>query len=295
MAAPPVTVITATYNWPAALKVAMTTALQQSFADFEYLVIGDACTDETEDVVRAFDDPRIVWRNLPVNTGNQSGVNNVALAMARGELIAYLNHDDLWFPDHLTTLVRAIRSRDLDLVSSYCIEVSPPGEDYRTILGLPKRRPNGGVGFTPMTTCVLHTAAAARAVGGWTDWRRTARVPTWDFFERVVRLRGAVASAPEVTAAKFHSADRPGCYSRKTAEEQERYYARMRQDPQLRYREVLQAAISASLQKKPARPPVGLETGGRPGEQIERWRRIRGLPPMLELEEDAAMPPGRAG
>jgi glycosyltransferase involved in cell wall biosynthesis len=289
-----VTVITATYNWPAALKLAMTTALEQSFGDFEYLVIGDACTDETEDVVRGFDDPRIVWRNLPENCGNQSGVNNAGLSMARGELIAYLNHDDLWFPEHLAALVRGIRSADLDLVSSYCIEVSPPGDDYRAIIGVPKRLADGRIGFTPMTTTILHTAAAARSAGGWKDWRETSRIPTWDFFDRVMNLRGKVATVGEVTAAKFHSADRPGCYVAKTADEQERYYARMRRDPQLRYRELLQALVCQNLKKAPRRPVVGLETAGKPGEQIERWRRIRGLPPMLELEEDRPGEPAGA-
>jgi len=134
----------------------------------------------------------------------------------------------------------------------------------------------------------MHTAAAARAVGGWTDWRETSRIPTWDFFDRLMTLRAAMAVVPEVTAAKFHSADRPGSYLAKTAAEQEAYYDRMRREPQLRYREVLQALTCQSLQKKPLRPVVGIEVGGRPGEQIERWRRIRGLPPMLALEEDAA-------
>ena len=82
--APKVSVITATYNYPSVLKLAMETALDQSFADFEYLVIGDGCTDETEEIVRGFKDDRIIWDNLPENLGNQSDVNRIALRRARG-------------------------------------------------------------------------------------------------------------------------------------------------------------------------------------------------------------------
>ena len=64
-------------------------------------MVGDACADDSEQVVAAFGDPRIRWHNLPENCGNQYGPNNAGIAMARGRHIAYLGHDDIWLPDHL--------------------------------------------------------------------------------------------------------------------------------------------------------------------------------------------------
>src|SRR5450755_4047956 len=87
--APLVSVITATYNWSSVLRYAIQSVLWQSLQDFEMLVIGDGCTDDSADVVASFHDPRLRWRNLPENTGHQSIPNNTRLAMARGKYIAY--------------------------------------------------------------------------------------------------------------------------------------------------------------------------------------------------------------
>src|SRR4051794_8039196 len=106
--APRVTIVLATYNWSAVLPFSIASALEQSFGDFELIVVGDGCTDDSGEVVAAIGDPRVEWVNLPENGGHQSGPNNEGLRRARGDLIAYLGHDDLWLPHHLACLVAAI-------------------------------------------------------------------------------------------------------------------------------------------------------------------------------------------
>jgi glycosyltransferase involved in cell wall biosynthesis len=113
---PAVSVITAAYNRSEVLQYAIRSVLAQRFQDLELLVVGDACTDESEAVVRGFDDPRVKWDNLPQNSGSQAGPNSRGLELAQAELVAYLGQDDLWHPDHLEVLVTAIRARQCDLV-----------------------------------------------------------------------------------------------------------------------------------------------------------------------------------
>ena len=52
-----------TYNWATVLPYSIASALGQTFGDFELLVIGDGCTDESEDVVRGIGDERVQWIN----------------------------------------------------------------------------------------------------------------------------------------------------------------------------------------------------------------------------------------
>jgi hypothetical protein len=68
----------------------------------------DACTDDSEQVTRSFEDPRVVWINRAENAGIQSGPNNTGLDSAKGKYVAFLGHDDLWHPWHLAFLVGAL-------------------------------------------------------------------------------------------------------------------------------------------------------------------------------------------
>jgi glycosyltransferase involved in cell wall biosynthesis len=284
MSSPLVTVITSTFNWPEALRQSIKTCLWQDFADFEYIVIGDACSAETEETVRSFSDPRIRWFNLSENTGNQSGVNKVAVEKSRGAYIAYLNHDDLWFPDHLSTLVSVITSEKLDIISSTCLEIPINGHPYRGIQGLPFRNSQGHLSFSPVTTTVMHSKGASIQAGGWIDWRQSKNIPTIDFFSRMAQLRGKYAVVPKCTAIKFNSADRANCYVNQDASEQIEWVDKILNDPELRENEVMKSLACMYLGEQPPRlnlqkvPEVFVD-----GWQVEMYRRVRGLNPMLEL------------
>jgi len=80
MPSPRVTVIVATYNWSTVLPYAIASVLDQTMRDFELLVVGDGCTDDSEQVVAGIRDPRVRWINLPANTGHQFGPNNRGLS-----------------------------------------------------------------------------------------------------------------------------------------------------------------------------------------------------------------------
>ena len=79
---PLVTVILSTYNWSSVLPFSIQSVLNQTFPDFELLVVGDGCTDDSADVVAKFNDSRVRWINLPRNTGTQAGPNNEGLRQA---------------------------------------------------------------------------------------------------------------------------------------------------------------------------------------------------------------------
>src|ERR1044072_530455 len=107
---PKVTAIIPSYNWSSVLPYSIGSALRQTFLDLEVLVVGDGCTDDSESVVQSIGDERVRWINLPANTGHQSGPNNEGLRQARGEIVAYLGHDDLWLPHHLSCMWEALEA-----------------------------------------------------------------------------------------------------------------------------------------------------------------------------------------
>jgi glycosyltransferase involved in cell wall biosynthesis len=124
---PLVSVIIPTYNSSRTLKLALESVLMQDFQDFEVWVVGDGCTDDSDEIVLSFGDNRLNWTNLPNNSGTPSAPRNEGLRRAKGSYIAYLGHDDLWFPWHLSGLVKCIEQKEADFSYSLGIILRPEG------------------------------------------------------------------------------------------------------------------------------------------------------------------------
>ena len=97
---PTVSVIIPAYNRAHVVDQAINSVLQQIYQDFEIIVVDDASTDNTEDVVKGFGDPRIHYLRQQQNRG-APWARNLGAEVARGEYLAFLDSDDLWYPEFL--------------------------------------------------------------------------------------------------------------------------------------------------------------------------------------------------
>jgi glycosyltransferase involved in cell wall biosynthesis len=117
---PRVSIVMPAYNAEPFLSEAIDSLLGQTFSDFELIIVDDASTDGTAQMLAgyAMRDQRIVpWRN-DVNLG-QARTMNRALDAARGEYIARLDHDDVALPRRLELQVAFLdRHRDIGLLGS---------------------------------------------------------------------------------------------------------------------------------------------------------------------------------
>ena len=100
---PLISIIMPTYNAARYIGKAIQSVLGQTYPHWELIIVDDASTDDTENVVCAFDDTRIRYHKVS-RIGHPAGVRNTALRMAQGELIAFLDSDDLYFPQSLEKL-----------------------------------------------------------------------------------------------------------------------------------------------------------------------------------------------
>jgi glycosyltransferase involved in cell wall biosynthesis len=216
---PTVSVIVATYNRPDVLAAAIRSVLAQDFADWELIVVGDHCGDATGRVVLGFADPRIRYLNLDANHGDQSGPNNAGMAHARGRHIAFLNHDDLWFPDHLGGALEHLETTGADVVIARSALVLPPnavpgeGSDWRVVLqGLGRRgRYDPVQSFGCASALLLKREAAARA-GPWRSARECYMANSHEWLYRVWRCGAVIRTWPQVSVLVLSSSYRPGSY-----------------------------------------------------------------------------------
>ncbi len=219
---PRVTVIIPTYNWSSVLPYSIGSVLRQSFTDFELLVIGDGCTDDSEQVVTAIIDPRLRWINLSLNDGHQSAPNNEGLLQARGSIIAYLGHDDLWLPHHLDVLVAALDA-GADVAYSIVHMIGPEGEILAPAGEMPRYRP--GQWMPP--TGVVHRRIAVEKAGPWRNYRSLSLDPETDLWLRMQQAGFVFQGVPRLTAVKFPALFRQDVYKKRSSDEQRQWTERM--------------------------------------------------------------------
>ncbi|HVO73651.1 MAG TPA: glycosyltransferase [Ignavibacteriaceae bacterium] len=102
-----VSVIMRTYKRHEYIKEAIESVLSQTFKDFELLIINDGGDDEIKEIVDSFNSAKIRYFKLHKNKG-PSGALNEGILRAKGEYIAYLDDDDIYYPNHLETLINCI-------------------------------------------------------------------------------------------------------------------------------------------------------------------------------------------
>ena len=90
---PKVSVIVPTYNRADRLERALNSIVSQTYQDFELIVVDDGSTDKTYQLMKSF--PKAQYFYIKKNSG-VSKARNVGLAFAKGELICFLDSDDLW-------------------------------------------------------------------------------------------------------------------------------------------------------------------------------------------------------
>jgi glycosyltransferase involved in cell wall biosynthesis len=224
MPSPRVTVIIPTYNWSTVLPYAIASVLGQTMRDYELLVIGDGCTDDSEQVVTAIKDPRVRWINLAANTGHQAGPNNRGLLEAKGEFIAYLGHDDLWLSHHLECATEALDKTGGDVAYSLLVRIQPGQETGTPVLPMPQY----GMGGPP--SCTVYRRSVNDKIGGWNDYRELDVAPETDLFRRAQAAGFQAVFVPRLTAIKFPASQRKDVYRDRPYHEQAAWLERMNSD-----------------------------------------------------------------
>jgi len=138
------TVLMAVYNEHRFVRTCIDSMLAQTYSDFRFLIVDDASTDDTREIIRSYDDPRIELVCLEQNVG-QTGALNVGLRQTETPWIARMDADDFSAPTRLEEQMKVLDANpSLSCVGTwgwtfreepevYEGAVTPP-EDYEGIL-----------------------------------------------------------------------------------------------------------------------------------------------------------------
>ncbi len=219
-ATPYFSIVLATYGRGEHIRPTIESVLRQTYSDFELIVVGDGCTDETEEVVRSFRSRPVSWYNLEQNSGSQSFPNNLGIKKAIGKWIAYLGHDDIWSPNHLAALRALAQSEsELDFAVSGCISYGPKGSEIYFITGLFDSDRAQFEHFFPPSS-LAHRRGIVDVIGWWRDPRTVTPPVDCDFLLRAAHAGMRFASTKEITVHKYVAAQRYLSYLRPDSAEQ---------------------------------------------------------------------------
>lgn len=116
---PKVSVFMPVYNAGSYLNVAIDSILNQTFTDFEFVIVNDGSTDESESIILSYNDPRIRLVNNPKNLGLIASLN-VGLEICKGEYIVRMDQDDISLPERIALQVNFMdQNPNIGLIGSW--------------------------------------------------------------------------------------------------------------------------------------------------------------------------------
>lgn len=107
-----ITVVIPTYNREKFIKNTIDSVLNQTYQNFEIIVVDDGSTDNTKEVVKSINDNRVIYI-YQNNSGAQTARNN-GIINANGDFISFLDSDDEWFPNNLQEQVKILEENNYD-------------------------------------------------------------------------------------------------------------------------------------------------------------------------------------
>ena len=191
-----ISVVIPTYNRAGTLKRAIDSVLNQDYRNIEVIVVDDASSDGTGEILAAMSDPRLRVVVHDTNRG-VAAATNTGIRAARGAYVAFQDSDDEWLHGKLTRQAAQFAAAPKDCVCVYCIKIvygrdpqfdrgnrrvaCVPGPGVAEVAGRIAQRLWQGNIVSPQTA--ICDRAAVLELGGFDERLRADQ--DWDFFSRL--------------------------------------------------------------------------------------------------------------
>lgn len=139
-----ISIITPTYNCGKFIGETIETVLNQTYKNWEMIIVDDESKDNTEEVVSTYKDPRIKYIRLTENSG-AAIARTRAMQEAKGKYMAFLDSDDLWKSNKLEAQIKFMKKNNYNFVCSSYEQIDEQGNKNGKIIKCKKKVDYNGV------------------------------------------------------------------------------------------------------------------------------------------------------
>lgn len=205
---PVYSVIIPTYNSAEFLRQAVSSVLNQTFCDFEIVIVDNHSSDHTDQVVSSFRDERIRYLKIH-NQGVIAASRNLGIQEACGEWIAFLDADDTWYPEKLERCLKECDTKT-DVIRHRLL-ITRDGQGWKET----KAKPVRNLDFEELLyegNCLATSAVVVRresliAVGGFSEKRNFITVEDYELWLRLAKANCRFRLMEDLLGEYFWSED----------------------------------------------------------------------------------------
>jgi teichuronic acid biosynthesis glycosyltransferase TuaG len=197
---PIVTIVIPTYNHAEFLQKALVSVLQQTFTDWEAIIVNNYSDDNTEAVVKSFNEPRFHLENFH-NNGIIAASRNHAIKHAKGDYIAFLDSDDEWLPKKIEECLKVLNKASSAVVCHAERWLLSSGHEQDVQYGPAAKATYNSLlynGNTISTSAVVVSAKVLHEVGLFSEEHDIVTAEDYDLWLRIVNSSEYFTFIPEV-------------------------------------------------------------------------------------------------
>jgi teichuronic acid biosynthesis glycosyltransferase TuaG len=133
-----VSIIMPTYNCAKFIKETIESVLNQTYENWELVIVDDCSNDNTEEIVESFNDKRIKYHKLEKNSG-AAVARTTAMKMATGNYMAFLDSDDLWKDNKLEKQLEFMKKNNYNFTCTAYEQIDEEGNKLNKVIKTKKK------------------------------------------------------------------------------------------------------------------------------------------------------------
>ncbi|ENN6197677.1 glycosyltransferase [Vibrio vulnificus] len=196
MKSPKISVLMPAYNVEKYISDAIKSVLEQTFVDFELIIINDSSNDKTAEIINCWvnRDERIVYLENEKNLGIARTLNK-ALELAKGEYIIRMDSDDISLPNRFEVLLHEINKRNVNILGSSTLTINESGHVTGGYNAIEEHKDL--VKTCKYSTPILHIWICKKSLYDKVGGYRFAPVEDYDFLLRCIKSGYKLGNIPQ--------------------------------------------------------------------------------------------------